>query len=181
MRKKRKFGRKFLTLLLAFAIVISSVPFGALTGTIETADASTSGTLKQTNLTMYNFKSSKFMEILVANYQRGTTYIGSCSEGGLQMHKFEIGDMLVFCMEHGVVQKDVRLKAVPYLEADFYKAYDNDGYAYAVNNMFKIMMYAPTNESSLNELVDELGFKNSNIMAKMAAQQWVPGLLRCRC
>jgi len=161
MNKKRRFRKKFLTLFLAFAIILSSVPLGVMSGMVETADAATRGTLKQTNLSLYNFKSSKFMEILVANYQRGTTYIGSCSEGGLQMHKFEIGDMLVFCMEHGVVQKDVTLKAVPYEDSDFVNAYVNDGYEYAVDNMFKILMYAPTNESSLSELTDELGFKDS--------------------
>jgi hypothetical protein len=161
MDKKRRFRKKFWALFLALALVISSLPLGIATGFVETAYAATRGTLKQTNLSQYNFKSSKFMEILVANYQRGTTYIGSCSEGGLQMHKFEVGDMLVFCMEHGVVQKDVTLKAVPYEQSDFAAAYKNDGYEYAVDNMFRILMYAPTNESSLSELTNELGFKDS--------------------
>ena len=158
MIKKSKFIRKFMSALLMMAIIFLSVPSEML---LDTAAAATSGVLRQTNLNNYNFSSSKYMQIYVADYQNEETYIGSCTEAGLQMKKFEIGDMLVFCMEHGVVQKSVNLKSVPYERADFFNAYKNDGYEYAINNMFRVLMYAPVNESGTGELLNDLGFKDS--------------------
>ena len=161
MKKTRKLGHKVLTLLMALAIVFTTIPVGIMTGTVNTADAATKGTLKQINLTNYALKSNKYMEIRLADYQNGKTAIGSCTESGMQLHHFSIGGVLVFCMEHGVVQKEVTLKAVERGDSSFAKAYKNDGYSYAIDNMFSVIFYAPTEQSDKWELINDLGFKNS--------------------
>lgn len=161
MKKTRKLGHKVLTLLMALAIVFTTIPVGIMTGTVNTADAATKGTLKQINLTNYALKSNKYMEIRLADYQNGKTAIGSCTESGMQLHHFSIGGVLVFCMEHGVVQKEVTLKAVERDDSSFAKAYKNDGYSYAIDNMFSVIFYAPTEQSDKWELINDLGFKNS--------------------
>ena len=166
MKKSRKLGPKCLTLLMALAIVFATIPVGIMTGTVDTANAAIKGTLKQINLTNYALKSNKYMQIVLANYQEEKTTIGSCTEAGMQLHHFSIGGILAFCMEHGVVQKEVTLEAVERDNSSFAKAYKKSGYDYAIDNMFAVLFYAPTEDSDKWELINDLGFKNSTFYGR---------------
>lgn len=166
MKKSRKLGHKVLTLLMAFAIVLTTIPVSIMTDAVDTADAAIKGTLKQINLTNYALKSNKYMQIVLANYQEEKTTIGSCTEAGMQLHHFSIGGILAFCMEHGVVQKEVTLEAVERDNSSFAKAYKKSGYDYAIDNMFAVLFYAPTEDSDKWELINDLGFKNSTFYGR---------------
>ena len=155
--KKNKLLRKAFVLLLAVVMVFTAMPFN-----VDIAEAAAKGTLTQTNLTGYNLKSSKYMQIWTANYQRQEVYIGSATDARMPIKKFEISDFLVFCAEHGVTQKSVNLEAVPYLDSKFYQAYDNYGYRYAIDNMYRVLLYGPVTGSNISELENELGFKQSD-------------------
>ena len=140
--KRRKVIKKAAATLLAFAIVLSSFPLGMLMGTTEKADATMRGRLGMENLSGYRFTNSRYMQIFTADYQNQTIYKGSATEAGMMMKRYLVDDTLVFCMEHGVVQKSMTLKATDYRKSSFYAAYNNAGKGYAVRNMYRVLMYA---------------------------------------
>lgn len=162
MKKKRNF-KKFLASLLAFAVLVTSIPLSSALGIVDSAYAAESGRLSETNLTDYAFKSNKYMEIYYPDYEKMQVKVGSCTEAGMQMKMFTIDGFLVFCNEHGVTQKSVKLKRIPAKNALFYNVYwdEGDKYRDALNNMFAILMFGPVDGSSMSELYDDLGFKDS--------------------
>ncbi len=166
MRKKKSAVRKLLSLAMVITILLTIIPAGFITGMVDTADAAVRGKLKQVNLTGYALKSKKYMQIYLADYQRKETRIGSCTDAGMQLRHFSIGNILVFCMEHGVVQKEVLLEAVSRENSSFAEAYENDGYSYAIENMMGVLFYAPTEQSDRWELINDLGFKDSRFYGR---------------
>lgn len=163
--KRRKVIKKAAAMLLAFAIVLSSFPLGVLMGTTEKADATMRGRLGMENLSGYRFTNSRYMQIFTADYQNQTIYKGSATEAGMMMKRYLVDDTLVFCMEHGVVQKSMTLKATDYRKSSFYAAYNNAGKGYAVRNMYRVLMYGPVSGSSITEL-NQLGFSDSKYYGK---------------
>ena len=161
---KSRFGKKLLTILVALAIVFTSIPLGyvsGITGTADAASGSYSGTLTQKNLSNYAFSGYKILQIWYANYQRNQLQVMTSPETG-NLHLFEIGGFQVFCMEHGVHQEpNATLKATKYRQSKMYKIYEAAGAEYAIENIFKILFYGPVEGSSMSELVNELGFKDS--------------------
>ena len=98
---KKRIGKKFLTILVALAIVFTSIPLGyvsGLVGTAEAASGSYSGTLSQKNLSNYAFTGSKVLQIWYADYQRNTLRVMTSPETG-NLHLFEIGGFQVFCIQ----------------------------------------------------------------------------------
>ena len=161
---KKRIGKKFLTILVALAIVFTSIPLGyvsGLVGTAEAASGSYSGTLSQKNLSNYAFTGSKVLQIWYADYQRNALRVMTSPETG-NLHLFQIGDFQVFCMEHGVHQEpNATLKATYYKDSKMYDIYKSAGAKYAIDNIFKILFYGPVEGSSVSELLNELGFKDS--------------------
>ena len=180
MRKKRM--HKIFTLFLAIAVFFTYMPFSTLLGYDNTAfAASYSGTLKQSS-TGYKL-SGKTVEINVVRYnskmelQDSYLDVGPCVEDGDggKIHKFEIAtgkkDILVYCVEHGVVQRSDKLKAVEEKKSFYAQAYIRENHEQALKNMKKVMMFAPTTGSTMKELRD-LGYKGSASMnAWIAASQ----------
>lgn len=161
---KKRIGKKFLTILVALAIVFTSIPLGyvsGLVGAAEAASGSYSGTLSQKNLSNYAFTGSKVLQIWYADYQRNALRVMTSPETG-NLHLFQIGDFQVFCMEHGVHQEpNATLKATYYKDSKMYDIYKSAGAKYAIDNIFKILFYGPVEGSSVSELLNELGFKDS--------------------
>ena len=179
----RTTGHRIFTLLLAIAVIFTYMPFSNLLGYDNTAfAASYSGTLKQSDTG--NKLSGKTVEIHVVRYnskmkdaKQAYLDIGPCVEDGDggKIHKFEIAtgkkDILVYCVEHGVVQRSDKLKAYERKSSYYAQAYINEGYEQSIKNMQKVMMFAPTTGSTMKELRD-LGYKGSGSMnAWIAASQ----------
>lgn len=169
--QRQKFGHKILTLLLALTLVLTGMPLGIFHSGVETADAAKAivGTLDITPLSNYKLVSNKYMEIFWAKYNElKVDSDGSCTDGGLRMNRYDIKsrtgyvDTLVFCVEHGVTQKNsTKLKATEREDSFVAKSYENSGYNYAIDNIFSVLFYGPVAESTKSELVNELGFKDS--------------------
>ena len=179
----RTTGHRIFTLLLAIAVIFTYMPFSNLLGYDNTAfAASYSGTLKQSDTG--NKLSGKTVEIHVVRYnskmkdeKQAYLDVGPCVEDGDggKIHKFEIAtgkkDILVYCVEHGVVQRSDKLKAYDRDASYYAQAYINEGYEQSIKNMQKVMMFAPTTGSTMKELRD-LGYKGSGSMnAWIAASQ----------
>lgn len=179
---RKKVSHKIFTFFLAIAVFFTYMPFSSLFGYDNTAfAASYSGTLKQSDTG--NKLSGKTVEIYVARYNSkmkgpNDAYldIGPCVEDGDggKIHKFEIAtgkkDILVYCVEHGVVQRSDKLKAVNRKESYYANAYDGEN-KQIIDNMQTVMMFAPTTGSTMKELRD-LGYKGSGSMnAWVAASQ----------
>ena len=179
----RTTGHRIFTLLLAIAVIFTYMPFSNLLGYDNTAFAATySGTLKQSDTG--NKLSGKTVEIHVVRYnskmkdaKQAYLDVGPCVEDGDggKIHKFEIAtgkkDILVYCVEHGVVQRSDKLKAYEKNSSYYAQAYIKDGYEQSIKNMQKVMMFAPTTGSTMKELRD-LGYKGSgNLNAWIAASQ----------
>ncbi len=179
----RTTGHRIFTLLLAIAVIFTYMPFSNLLGYDNTAfAASYSGTLKQSDTG--NKLSGKTVEIYVTRYNSkmkgpNEAYLDICpcvedGDGG-KIHKFEIDtgkkDILVYCVEHGVVQRSDKLKAYERRTGSYYaRAYDKEN-KQIIDNMQTVMMFAPTTGSTMKELRD-LGYKGSGSMnAWIAASQ----------
>lgn len=178
----RTTGHRIFTLLLAIAVIFTYMPFSNLLGYDNTAfAASYSGTLKQSDTG--NKLSGKTVEIHVVRYnskmegpEDAYLDVGPCVEDGDggKIHKFEIAtgkkDILVYCVEHGVVQRSDKLKAYERKTSYYANAYDRRN-KQIIDNMQKVMMFAPTTGSTIKELRD-LGYKGSGSMnAWIAASQ----------
>ena len=141
---KGRFGKKLLTILMALAIVFTSIPLGyvsGITGTADAASGSYSGKLSQVNLSNYAFSGYKILQIWYANYQQNRLQVMTSPETG-NLHLFQIGDFQVFCMEHGVHQEpNATLKATYYKDSKMYDIYKSAGAKYAIDNIFKILFY----------------------------------------
>ena len=162
---KNRLGKKLLTILVALAIVFTGIPLGyvsGITGTADAAGSSYSGKLSQVNLSNYAFSGYKVLQIWYADYQNARLRILTSPETG-NLHKFEVGGFQVFCMEHGVHQEpNATLKAKEYKSSQMYRAYKGSGKEYAIENIYKVLFYGPVEGSSMGELLNELGFKDSN-------------------
>ena len=109
----KKLGKKILTLAMAIAIVFTSVPS---LGIVETAEAATGYTLTEDNLSQYNFKSGKYLQVYWVDYRAGMELEratlrddGSCSEDKQPIKMYKAGGFLVYCVEHGVSHKSTTL------------------------------------------------------------------------
>ncbi|MGN0715273.1 MAG: hypothetical protein ACI4LN_05575, partial [Anaerovoracaceae bacterium] len=161
---KNRLGKKLLTILVALAIVFTGIPLGyvsGITGTADAASGSYSGKLSQVNLSNYAFSGYKVLQIWYANYQRNRLQVMTSPETG-NLHKFEVGGFQVFCMEHGVHQEaNATLQATACRKSKMYEIYNGAGASYAIDNIYKVLFYGPVEGSSMSELINELGFKDS--------------------
>ncbi|MFR5857599.1 MAG: hypothetical protein ACLUJC_00010, partial [Clostridia bacterium] len=121
----------------------------------------------------YRFKSGKFMQIYVVRYdsgmQREDAYLernGSATEAHDPIKMYTARgeeNYLLYCLEHGVIHKENTLYKRKYKDSAVYWAYS--GYIgkdnpYPLENVYKVLMMAPVKESSISELVNDLGFKD---------------------
>lgn len=179
----KKYRHKTLTILLAFAVVFTYMPFSAMSGdsTAYAKEKSYSGTLRQSDTG--NRLSGKTVEIRFPKYSERTRprdtrlATGPCVESGEGriIHKFEIDtgskDILVYCLEHGVMQRSDKLASVIEDDSHYAWAYKNEGEAQTIANIQKVLMFAPATGSSYSELKD-LGYTGSgNLKAWIAAAQ----------
>ena len=169
MKKSKKLGRKIFAVLMALAIVLTGLPQSAFTG-IDKADAAStgiSGSLESKRLLDYDFKTSRYMQIYWVDYQEPPTLLknGSCTEASSPMHVYNINtgdavDPIVFCVEHGVTQKNTtNMKAKDWRTSKITRAYEDANKDYVINNIFRVLFYGPVKRSN-SELFD-LGFKES--------------------
>ena len=105
----KKLGKKILTLAMAIAIVFTSVPS---LGIVETAEAATGYTLTEDNLSQYNFKSGKYLQVYWVDYRAGMELEratlrddGSCSEDKQPIKMYKADGFIVYCLEHGVIHR----------------------------------------------------------------------------
>ena len=173
---------KLFTLFLAVAVFFTYLPAASMLGADTNAyAASYAGTLKQHDTGQK--LSGKTVEIWVARATSNTKLqnveleYGPCVEAadGGSFHKYEIDtgkkDILVYCVEHGVVQRSDKLKSVIENNSYYAKAYENKGHAQSIENMKKVLMFAPTTGSDFGELRD-LGYTGSgNLNDWIAASQ----------
>ena len=163
-------GRKILTMFLAFAIVLSGLPNAAFSG-ITKADAASvtgiSGSLESKKLKDYEFKSNRYMQIWLVDYAaKKVSPNGSCTEANSPMQVYSINtgkgvDPIVFCVEHGVTQKNTtNMNARAREVAEMTQAYRSEDMYYAIENIFKVLFYGPVKRSA-SEL-SELGFQPGN-------------------
>ena len=175
MKTRRTLKEKLLAVLLALAMLLPAVPN---LGMVDTADAASAYTLHEANASggdgdAYRFKSGKFMQIYVVRYNSGMkkeeAYIernGSATEAHEPIKMYTASgkeNYLLYCLEHGVIHKENTLYKRNYLESAVYYAYsnrENDPKPYQLENVYKVLMMAPVKESSISELVNDLGFKN---------------------
>ena len=173
---------KLFTLFLAVAVFFTYLPAASMLGADTNAyAASYAGTLKQHDTGQK--LSGKTVEIWVARATSNTKLenvelkYGPCVEAadGGSFHKYEIDtgkkDILVYCVEHGVVQRSDKLKSVEEKNSYYAKAYEKDGHAQSIENMKKVLMFSPTTGSDFGELRD-LGYTGSgNLNDWIAASQ----------
>lgn len=169
IRKLKGLARGHLVMIAALALIITSLPSG-LFSLAEEADAAKvtgiSGWLESKKLSAYDMTSSRYMQIYYVDYAKERLRDdGSCTEASSPMHVYNIntGDgvnPLVFCVEHGVTQKNTaNMNARDRERAEMTQAYQNAGKSYAIENIFKVLFYGPVTNSN-DELFD-LGFKES--------------------
>lgn len=174
----KKILQKGLILLTAFMLTVTGLPFSGLSG-IEEADAAPKsvyrGELVSKRLLEYDMASSKFMQIYYAIYDNLTIDIGSCSESGSPMHTYSVDigeavDPIVYCAEHGVAMRNTtNLGARVADESELWMSYKNSGLEYAMQNIFKVLYFAPVEKSS-SELF-ELGFGESDYYCNNASKR----------
>lgn len=166
----KKLGKKILTLVMAVAIVFTSVPS---LGIVETAEAATGYTLTEDNLSQYNFKSGKYLQVWWVDYRAGMDPKsanlrddGSCTEAKQPIKMYKADGFLVFCIEHGVSHKSTTLYKHNYKKSPIYEAYrsylnsrDND--PYPIDNIFKVLMLAPVDGSVGIKELNDMGFTDS--------------------
>ena len=139
--------KKILVTVLAIAVVFTGFPTSLFRG-VEEADAVTmagiSGSLESKKLKDYDLQTSKYMQIYWVDYSGPTLRDdGSCTEANSPMHVYSIAtgkavDPVVFCVEHGVTQKNTsKMGARVYDESEIYEAYKDAGCGYAIDNIFK--------------------------------------------
>ena len=175
MEKRKTFGKKLLVALLAFAMLLPAVPN---LGMVDTAEAASAYTLHEANASggdgdAYRFKSGKFMQIYVVRYDSGMDRKearlernGSATEAHEPIKMYTARgeeNYLLYCLEHGVIHKENTLYKRKYLDSAVYYAYsnrENDKSPYQLENVYKVLMMAPVAESSMSELVNDLGFKD---------------------
>ena len=169
IRKLKGLARGHLVMIAALALIITSLPSG-LFSLAEEADAAKvtgiSGWLESKKLSAYDMTSSRYMQIYYVDYAKERLRDdGSCTEASSPMHVYNIntGDgvnPLVFCVEHGVTQKNTaNMNARDRERAEMTQAYQNAGKSYAIENIFKVLFYGPVTNSN-DELFD-LGYKGA--------------------
>ena len=164
----KKLGKKILTLAMAIAIVFTSVPS---LGIVETAEAATGYTLTEDNLSQYNFKSGKYLQVYWVDYRAGMELEratlrddGSCSEDKQPIKMYKAGGFLVYCVEHGVSHKSTTLYKHDYKKSPIYAAYQKhtgQDVPYPIDNIFKVLMLAPVDESVGIKELNDMGFADS--------------------
>ena len=175
MKTRRRLKEKLLAVLLALAMLLPAVPN---LGMVDTADAASAYTLHEANASggdgdAYRFKSGKFMQIYVVRYndsmKKEEAYLennGSATEAHDPIKMYTASgkeNYLLYCLEHGVIHKENTLYKRTYDDSAVYHAYKkfiNDPNPYPLENVYKVLMMAPVKESSISELVNDLGFKN---------------------
>ena len=175
MKTRRTCKEKLLAVLLALAMLLPAVPN---LGMVDTAAAASAYTLHEANASggdgdAYRFKSGKFMQIFVVRYNSGMDRRdarlernGSATEAHEPIKMYTASgeeNYLLYCLEHGVIHKENTLYKRNYLESAVYHAYSNftgKDTPYPLENVYKVLMMAPVKESSISELVNDLGFKN---------------------
>ena len=165
----KKLGKKILTLAMAIAIVFTSVPS---LGIVETAEAATAYTLTEKNLLKYNFKSGKHLQVWWVDYRAGMDPKnanlrddGSCTEDKQPIKMYEVGGFLVYCLEHGVIHRTSTLYKKNYKNSPIYHAYSNalnDENPYPIENIYKVLMLAPVDESVGIRELNDMGFADSD-------------------
>ena len=167
----KKLGKKILTLAMAIAIVFTSVPS---LGIVETAEAATGYTLTEDNLSQYNFKSGKYLQVWWVNYNsamRPENALlrddGSCTEAKQPIKMYKADGFIVYCLEHGVIHRTSTLYKKNYTKSPIYYAYkkfinpgDKDD-PYPIDNIFKVLMLAPVDGSVGIKELNDMGFADS--------------------
>ena len=96
----KKLGKKILTLVMAITIIFTSVPS---LGIVETAEAATGYTLTEDNLSQYNFKSGKYLQVWWVDYnssidpkQAILRDDGSCTEAKQPIKMYKADGFIVY-------------------------------------------------------------------------------------
>lgn len=167
----KKLGKKILTLVMAIAIVFTSVPS---LGIVETAEAASGYTLTEQNLLKYDFKSGKYLQVYWVDYRSGMQPEeallkddGSCTEAKQPIKMYKADGFIVYCLEHGVTHKTTTLYKKDYKKSPIYHAYQkaiNPGSnkdPYPIDNIYKVLMLAPVDESVGIKELNDMGFADS--------------------
>ena len=121
MKTRRTLKEKLLAVLLALAMLLPAVPN---LGMVDTAAAASAYTLHEANASggdgdAYRFKSGKFMQIFVVRYNSGMDRKearlernGSATEAHEPIKMYTASgeeNYLLYCLEHGVIHKEITL------------------------------------------------------------------------
>ena len=171
---KRKKSKKALTLILAFLIAFTYMPFGigaeqadatsGITGSfkegrvLESADGSTF---------KYTGNDAGWMQIYFVSYEGrsgGSFKVGPAKEVS-PIRAYRVNGDVAYCLEHGVMADEtVKLtgkdRDKAFLEETYRKS-DSGNLEYILNNMSLCLLYGRQSGRSIEMLENKLGFKES--------------------
>ena len=163
---KSKQWKKFFTVLLAIAIVFTSMPLSGHLGFIDTADAKATvdfeGKLDAVTLLNYKWPGTKWLQIWLPDFSKKQLRIQSTIEAD-NLSAYHVDGFRAFCVEHGVHHETTNptFKGRKLRGSAFENLYEARGRKHCVENIIKVLFYAPTEGSGLSELISDLGFKES--------------------
>ena len=178
MIRKWKKSKKALTLLLAFLIAFTYMPFGI---GAEQADATSgvTGSFKEGRVLQsadgstfkYTGNDAGWMQIYFVSYEGrsgGSFKVGPAKEVS-PIRAYRVNGDVAYCLEHGVMADEtVKLtgseKEKSYLERIYY----DSGLRYILNNMSLCLLYGRQSGRSIEMLENTLGFKDSDYYGRNA-------------
>lgn len=173
---KWKKSKKTLTLLLAFLIAFTYMPFGV---GVQEADATSgvTGSFKEGRVLesadgstfKYSGNDAGWMQIYFVSYGRGGGFkVGPAKEVS-PIRAYRVNGDVAYCLEHGVMADETvkltgRSSDKSYLEG----IYENEGLRYILNNMSLCLLYGRQSGRSIGMLENTLGFKDSDYYGRNA-------------
>ena len=175
---KWKKSKKTLTLLLAFLIAFTYMPFGI---GVEQADATSgvTGSFKEGRVLesadgstfKYSGNDAGWMQIYFVSYEGrsgGSFKVGPAKEVS-PIRAYRVNGDVAYCLEHGVMADEtIKLtgseKEKSYLE----RIYEDQNLGYILRNMSLCLLYGRQSGRSIEMLENKLGFKDSDYYGRTA-------------
>ena len=179
---KRKKTKKALTLILAFLIAFTYMPFGV---GVEKADATSgiTGSFKEGRVLesadgstfKYTGNDAGWMQIYFVSYEGrsgGSFKVGPAKEVS-PIRAYRVNGDVAYCLEHGVMADEtVKLtgkdRDKAFLEETYRKS-DSGNLGYILTNMSLCLLYGRQSGRSIEMLENKLGFKDSDYYKKTAS------------
>ena len=171
MIRKWKKSKKALTLILAFLIAFTYMPFGI---GVEQADATSgiTGSFKEGRVLesadgstfKYSGNDAGWMQIYFVSYEGrsgGSFKVGPAKEVS-PIRAYRVNGDVAYCLEHGVMADEtVKLTGNEREKSYLERIYEEQNLGYILRNMSLCLLYGRQSGRSIEMLENKLGFKES--------------------